>query len=78
MNLLSIWLQLYPVVNTVHQNPLTKQNSPVFNNSFIEEFVARMKRIRAENTGTDPNVSDLKINSTSIKTVCMGFFITAN
>lgn len=78
MNLLNIWLQLHSAVNTVHQNPLTKQNSLVFNNSFIEEFVTRMKRLHTENSIQNANKSELKINTTSTKTVCMGFFITAN
>ena len=78
MNLLNIWLQLHPVVNTVHQNPLSKQSSPVFNNSFIEEFVARMKRIFAESNLKDISKMELRINNTSVKTICMGFFISAN
>ena len=78
MNLLNIWLQLHPVVNTVHQNPLSKQSSPVFNNSFIQEFVGRMKRIYAEANPKDPNKAELKVNNTSTKTICMGFFISAN
>lgn len=78
MNLLNIWLQLHPVVNTVHQNPLTKQSSPVFNNNFIEEFIARMKALYSENTMEDTEKLELKINYTSTKTICMGFFITAN
>ncbi len=96
MNLLAIWLQLHPMVNTVYDNPMAthpsngtngmgatsasggnaKIKAPVFNNSFVEEFVTRMKRIFCENTGKD--VGEFKINNTSIKTVCMGFFITAN
>ena len=35
MNLLALWLQIHPVVNTIHPNPLAKQNTPVFNNNFI-------------------------------------------
>jgi hypothetical protein len=36
MNLLALWLQIHPVVNTIHSNPLSKQNTPVFNNTFID------------------------------------------
>jgi hypothetical protein len=66
------------MVNTVHQNPLSnsKQTTPVFNNNFIEEFIGRMKRIHTEDLGKD--ISLLKINATSTKTICMGFFISAN
>lgn len=35
-----------------------------------------MKGIHAESLGKD--ISDLKINATFTKTICMGFFITAN
>lgn len=35
-----------------------------------------MKKIHAETQKKD--VSDLKINTTATKTVCMGFFLTAN
>ena len=48
MQLLSIWLHLHPALNTMHQNPFAKSNSPVFNQSFAEEFIARMKGLHEE------------------------------
>ena len=43
MQLLAIWLQFHPALNTLQQNPFTKNNTPVFNQSFTEEFINRMK-----------------------------------
>lgn len=75
MQLLAIWLHLHPALNTFQQNPFSKSSTPVFSQSYADEFVGRMKELFADRYS---NKGELKINSTSVRAVCMGFFLTAN
>ena len=75
MQLLAIWLHVHPSLNNLQQNPFMKTNTPVFNQSFTDEFLVRVKNIHKERFS---GAEDLKINNTSVRAICMGFFLTAN
>lgn len=76
MQLLSIWLHLHPAVNTIQSNPFSNSHAPVFSQSFVEEFIVQINSLYKERY---PNkVEELQIKSTSVRAICMGFFITAN
>lgn len=75
MQLLAIWLQFHPTLNNLQQNPFAKNNTTVFNQSFAEEFINRIQNLYRDRF---PTSEPLKINSTSIRAICMGFFLTAN
>ena len=77
MQLLSIWLHLHPAVNTVQSNPFGKEHPPpVFNQSFVDELISRVKILNQERH--PDSTQELKVNMTSVRAVSMGFFLTAN
>ena len=67
---------MHPAMNNLQQNPFAKNGGvSVFKQSFAEEFVARVKIVHGQRFAMS---GELKINATSVRAICMGFFLTAN